>query len=187
MHPVGPEDWRGHRDLRLEMLLDAPDAFWTQHSDVADLDEAAWRARIAGQHHLQARIDGDPVGSVGIFDDPDEAADAATLVAMYVTPRGRGCGVGVRLVQAVLDEAVARGKGRVVLEVVSGNEAAIGLYGRMGFRFTGRQSPHPRRADLVELTMERRLADGAVPATDPGAASTPTGTRIPRGGRDVEG
>ncbi len=94
LHRVRPDDWRAHRDLRLEMLQDAPDAFWTQHADVADLDEAAWRSRIAGQHHVQARADGDPVGSVGLFPDPDEGPDTVTLVAMYVAPRARGRGVG---------------------------------------------------------------------------------------------
>ncbi len=179
LHRVGPDDWRAHRDLRLEMLRDAPDAFWTQHADVADLDEEAWRSRIAAQHHLHARADGeaDPVGSVGLFADPDEAPDTLTLVAMYVAPRARGRGVGERLVQAVLDEAVARGCGRVVLEVTSSNDQAVALYERMGFRLTGRSAPHPRRAHLLELTMERDLTGG----------SPPPETRIPPGAPDVEG
>ncbi|MEO7234253.1 MAG: GNAT family N-acetyltransferase [Lapillicoccus sp.] len=177
LHRVRPDDWRAHRDLRLEMLQDAPDAYWTQYADVVDLDEAAWRSRIAAQHHLHAHADGHPVGSVGLFPDPDEAPDTLTLVAMYVPPRARGRGVGERLVQAVLDEAVARGCGRVVLEVTSGNDPALALYERMGFRLTGRSAPHPRRADLLELSMERDLTGG----------SRPSETRIPPGAPDVEG
>ena len=153
LHVVRPEDWRGHRDLRLEMLQDAPDAFWTHYADVADFDEAAWRSRIAGQHHIQARIGDDVVGSVGVFEDPAEPDDTLTLVAMYVTARARGRGVGDRLVRAVLDEARTRGRHQVVLEVTGGNDPAIGLYERMGFRFTGEQNPHPRRLELAELRM----------------------------------
>jgi ribosomal protein S18 acetylase RimI-like enzyme len=184
LHRVRPDDWRSHRDLRLEMLLDAPDAFWTQHADVVDLDEAGWRARIASAHHVQVRIDGVPVGSAGLYEDPDEPPGTATLVAMYVTPHARGRGVGRRLVEAVLAEAEARGSERVVLEVTGGNAPAIALYERMGFRLTGRRRPHPRRADLVELDMERDLRPaGPTPTPTP----APTRTRVPRARPDVEG
>jgi ribosomal protein S18 acetylase RimI-like enzyme len=181
LHRVRPEDWRSHRDLRLEMLLDAPDAFWTQHADVVDLDEAGWRDRIASVHHVQARIDGVPVGSAGLYEDPYDPPGTATLVAMYVTPRGRGRGVGRRLVEAVLAEAAARGSERVVLEVTSHNASAIALYEGMGFRLTGQSRPHPRRADLLELDMERDLRpDARVAPTDPE-------TRVPQAPPDVEG
>ena len=176
LHPVRPEDWRSHRDLRLEMLQDAPDAFWTQYADVAGFDEAAWRARIAVQHHIQARFGADVVGSVGVFEDPDEPDDTLTLVAMYVAPRARGRGVGDRLVQAVIDEALARGRQHVVLEVTGGNDPAIGLYERAGFRLTGQENPHPRRPELVELTMRCELTD----------SETET-TRMPRGPSHLPG
>ena len=153
LHRVRPDDWASHRALRLEMLLNAPDAFWTRYADVAGFDEATWRSRIAGQHHIQARLGDDAVGSVGLFVDAEEPDDTLTLVAMYVTAEARGRGVGDRLVRAVLDEARARGRKHVVLEVTSGNDPAIGLYERMGFRFTGEAKPHPRRFELTELRM----------------------------------
>ena len=162
IHRVTPDDWQSHRDLRLEMLRDAPDAFFTQYDDVVGFDEDTWRERIASQFHLQARLDGDPVGSVGVWDDPATPSDAATLVAMYVAPRARGTGTGERLVQAVLDEA-ARGRARVVLEVTETNEPARRLYERMGFTYDGTRHPLPRRDHLDELGMERVL-DTPVPA-----------------------
>jgi ribosomal protein S18 acetylase RimI-like enzyme len=154
VHRVTPDDWRSHRDLRLEMLQAAPDAFFTQYADVVDFDEDTWRGRIATQCHFQARLDGEAVGSVGVWDDPETPADAATLVAMYVTPRARGAGVGERLVHAVLGEASARGRRRVVLEVTDGNEPAIRLYERMGFVADGTRRPLPRKPELEELGME---------------------------------
>ncbi len=162
VHRVTPDDWRSHRDLRLEMLQATPDAFFTQYADVVDFDEETWRKRIAGQCHVQARLDGDPVGSVGVWDDPETPEDAATLVAMYVAPRARGTGVGERLVRAVLEEAAERGRGRVVLEVTEGNDPAIRLYERMGFVFDGTRHPLPRKRELDELGMERVL-DTLVP------------------------
>jgi ribosomal protein S18 acetylase RimI-like enzyme len=166
VHRVTPDDWRSHRDLRLEMLREAPDAFFTQYDDVAGFDEGTWRERIATQCHFQVRLDGDAVGSVGIWDDPETPSDASTLVAMYVAHRARGTGVGERLVQAVLDEAAARGRSRVVLEVTETNDPAIRLYERMGFAFDGTRHPLPRRPELHELGMERLLA---TPVPNPGA------------------
>lgn len=157
IHRVTPDDWESHRDLRLEMLLAAPDAFFTQHADVAELDEGDWRGRIAAQCHFQARLDDDPVGSVGVWDDPEAPDDASTLVAMYVAPRARGAGVGELLVQAVFEEAVVRGRSRVVLEVTEGNDPAIGLYRRMGFDFDGTRHPLPRKPHLQEVGMEKVL------------------------------
>jgi ribosomal protein S18 acetylase RimI-like enzyme len=157
VHRVTPDDWESHRDLRLEMLQAAPDAFFTQFADVVDFDEDTWRGRIATQCHFQARLEGDPVGSVGVWDDPETPEDAATLVAMYVAPRARGTGVGERLIRAVLEEAAERGRGRVVLEVTEGNDSAIRLYQRMGFVFDGTRHPLPRKPQLDELGMERVL------------------------------
>ncbi|HEU4330821.1 MAG TPA: GNAT family N-acetyltransferase [Lapillicoccus sp.] len=154
---VTPDDWRSHRDLRLEMLRDAPDAFFTQYDDVVGFDEDTWRERIATQFHFQARLDDDPVGSVGMWDDPETPSDASTLVAMYVAPRARGTGTGERLVQAVLDEAAARGRSRVVLEVTETNAPARRLYERMGFAYDGTRHPLPRREHLDELGMEKVL------------------------------
>jgi GNAT superfamily N-acetyltransferase len=157
IHRVTPDDWRSHRDLRLEMLQAAPEAFYTRYADVAGFDEDTWRERIATQCHFQARLDADPVGSVGIWDNPETPADALTLVAMYVVPHARGTGVGERLVQAVVDEAARRGRSRVVLEVTETNLPARRLYERMGFVLDGTRKPLPHTPGLDELGMERVL------------------------------
>ncbi len=154
---VTPDDWRSHSRLRLDMLRETPDAFWTTYAEVADLDEWGWRIRIAGQRHLQARVDGVSVGSVGLWDDPDEQPGTTTLIAMYVVPDARRRGVAVRLVQAVIDDAQRRGQDRVRLEATSSNSPAIELYARMGFVDTGIRNPHPRKDDLHELVMDRPL------------------------------
>lgn len=167
VHRVTPDDWRSHRDLRLEMLLAAPDAFLTQYADVAHFDEAAWRARIAAQCHFQVRLDGEPVGSVGIWDGPGTPDDAARLVAMYVVPKERGTGVAELLVRTVVEEAVRRGRSRVVLEVTEGNLPATRLYERMGFTFNGTRLPLPDKPGLYERGMERVL-ETPVPGARPG-------------------
>lgn len=155
LHRVRPDDWASHRTVRLEMLQDAPDAFWFTYTDEAAFDEADWRSRIEGAWLIQAHDDAGVVGSAGLGAHWEpERAHTATLFGMYVAPRARGRGVGVALVEAVLAEARHRGKDRVVLEVADGNGPAIALYERCGFVRTGATHPHPRRAELSEVEME---------------------------------
>ena len=159
LHRVHPDDWEAHRDIRLEMLQEAPDAFWFTYADEAAFEEGDWRSHIEGAWLVQAHDSTGVVGSVGLGSHWEpERAHTATLFGMYVAPRVRGHGVGAALVDAVLSEARHRGKDRVVLEVAEVNAPAIALYGRCGFVRTGATHPHPRRADLSEVEMEHVFA-----------------------------
>lgn len=163
LHHVDPDEWETYRALRLEMLLDSPDAFFTTHAEALALDEATWRQRLTSAHHVMAVLDGRPCGAVGLWPGPEDGApDEAHLVAMYVAPHARRRGVGERLVRAALEAAREQGRPRVLLEVTSSNTGALALYERMGFRLTGVRTPHPRRADLEELAMVR-VAEGFPP------------------------
>lgn len=153
LHVVSPDEWETHRALRLEMLLDAPDAFWTTHAEAAAMDETQWRMRIGETFHVMATLDGEPVGSVGMWPGREPNPDDTNLIAMYVAPRARGGGFGERLVAAVQDAAVRQGRRRVHLQVTSSNAPAIRLYERMGFSFTGATIAHPRHGHLEERAM----------------------------------
>jgi ribosomal protein S18 acetylase RimI-like enzyme len=158
LHLVRPENWESHRDIRLKMLHDAPDAFWFTYADEAVFDEADWRERIEGAWLVQARDGSGVLGSAGLGTHWEpERATVATLFGMYVAPVARGRGVGEALVNAVVEEARRRGKSEVVLEVASSGAAAIALYERCGFVRTGATHPHPRRDDLHEIEMRIAL------------------------------
>jgi len=158
LHRVAPEDWESHRDLRLEMLEDAPDAFWFTYADEAAYDEADWRQQIEGAWLVQAQDADGVLGSAGLGSHwESERSTTATLFGLYVAPRARGRGVGEALVQAVLDEARRLGKSEVVLAVTSSNPTAEALYARCGFVRTGAVHDHPRRVDLHEIEMTHRF------------------------------
>jgi ribosomal protein S18 acetylase RimI-like enzyme len=154
LHQVTPDDWESYREIRLEMLLDSPDAYWFTHDEAAGFTEAKWRENVGRGWLVSARIGADAVGSAGLGTQAEPGQpDRAVLWGMYVTPRVRGRGVGERLVRAVLDEASRRGVSEVFLEVTSGNDRALELYERCGFERTGLTRPHPRRPDLHEIEM----------------------------------
>ncbi|WP_147944707.1 GNAT family N-acetyltransferase [Microbispora sp. CSR-4] len=135
------DDWPIWRELRLAALAEAPYAFGSTLSEwqgEGDREER-WRARLAmpGSHNVIATIDDRPVGmAAGI---PAETADEAELISFWVSPSVRGKGVGNRLIReierwAVCDRAVST----LRLAVMPGNDRAIALYERHGFRDTGK-------------------------------------------------
>lgn len=157
LHHVTPDDWESYRGIRLEMLLDAPDAFWFTHADEAGLTEEGWRAQVERAWLVVAREPwqaGEVLGSAGLGPHWEPGREAtATLFGMYVAPRARGRGIGELLVRAVQQEARRRGRDEVVLDVAENNAPAIALYERCGFVATGATTPHPRREGLHEVEM----------------------------------
>jgi ribosomal protein S18 acetylase RimI-like enzyme len=135
-----PDDWKDFRALRLAALSEAPYAFGsTLESWSGDGDrEDRWRRRltIPSSRNLLALLDGVPVGiASGV---PAETSETEVeLISMWVSPAGRGHGVGDALVTEI--ERWARGIGARALRlaVVPDNPHAIHLYERSAFAATG--------------------------------------------------
>ena len=163
---VREEDWESHRDLRLEMLLDAPEAFWSRHSDLVGRDESFWRSAAAQGLTLQARDGADrAVGTLTVAlsvrpegeDDP-AAVPTALVLAVYVRPEARGRGASDALLRAA--ETVGReafAAQRLVLHVSELNDPALALYARHGYIPTGRTIDHPRLEGVKELELAKPL------------------------------
>jgi ribosomal-protein-alanine N-acetyltransferase len=79
----------------------------------------------------------------------DGDADVQTI---GVAPRAQGRGLGGRLLDDLLAQAVIRGCGQAFLEVRADNEAALALYGSRGFRRTGvRPGYYGRGLDAIVM------------------------------------
>jgi ribosomal protein S18 acetylase RimI-like enzyme len=76
---------------------------------------------------------------------------------MFVDGAVRRQGAGVALVEGVMNWARSRGASRLVLWVAGENNAAVALYRRCGFQFTGGTRPNAHTATLAELEMVRKL------------------------------
>lgn len=87
-------------------------------------------------------------------------ADEAEILSLGVGPMSQRCGVGAMLVQGLIDTARRKDVKRVFLDVAASNEAAIGLYTKLGFAQMGRRKDYyshagGRREDA--LLMVRNL------------------------------
>lgn len=180
---VVQQDWQALRDIRLEGLRDAPEAFASTYEQQLAFTEADWRARItrggtflaylpeagpeeasAGEASPQeasatgtsapAQSAADPVGIAGGY----VASPAIVhVISMFVRPRARGLGVGEALIDAVADWAAARDATSLHLWVTESNKPARRLYERYGFTLTGERQSLESHPGLMEVAMARPL------------------------------
>jgi GNAT superfamily N-acetyltransferase len=151
-------DWEAFRDIRLEALRAAPEAFGSTFAREATFAEADWQRRITRRGNFLAYLPEasatEPVGLVGAF---EEDPGIFELVSMYVRPQARGRGVGEALIATVIDWAADRNAKSVHLWVTEANKPARLLYERCGFTLTGERQPLPSNPALGEVAMSRPL------------------------------
>jgi GNAT superfamily N-acetyltransferase len=149
-------DWQALRDIRLEALRTAPDAFGSTYEREASRGEEHWHNRIARGGTFLAYLPGapDPAGLIGGYAEDPQTVE---LVSMYVRPSARGRGVGEALVATVVDWANTMNATTVHLWVTETNAPARALYERCGFALTGEQQALPSDPSLGEVAMSRTL------------------------------
>jgi GNAT superfamily N-acetyltransferase len=157
-------DWKALRDIRLEALRDAPDAFGSTFAREIAFGEPDWQRRISrgGNFlgYLPEASASEPAGLIGGYVEDPETVE---LVSMYVRPRARGRGLGEALIAAVIDWASGRNATSVHLWVTETNKPARLLYERCGFTPTGERQPLPSNPVLGEIGMAWPLPPGATP------------------------
>ncbi|MEZ5174652.1 MAG: ribosomal protein S18-alanine N-acetyltransferase [Acidimicrobiia bacterium] len=75
----------------------------------------------------------------------------AHVTTVAVAPEHRGSRLGVRLMLALVDEALGRGARHLTLEVRVSNRSAQGLYERFGFNPVGRRKNYYADEDALVM------------------------------------
>lgn len=152
---LAPDNWRMFRGLRLAMLAESPDAFWSSVERERAYDETRWRTMLGGRGMTVAAFrDGQPVGLASGKPAPprepggEPPAGEAELVGMWVAPDARGSGVADLLVRDVRSWATDSGYRLLALWYTDGNASARRLYDRTGFTATTETEAHPTRPGL---------------------------------------
>ena len=127
-------DWQLWRKIRRAALTEAPTVFGSTLADwsgAGDTEER-WRGRLEGVALNRVLTLGDePVGIVSAT--APRADGAVQLISLWVSPAGRGHGVGDEAVRQVVAWARREHPGSpVVLSVKLDNEPARRLYERQG-------------------------------------------------------
>ncbi len=156
--PLGVDDWRTIRDVRLRALADAPHAFTSSYERERSFDEVTWQNRAASCQWFVA-FDGDETVAVaGVLASPPEEPRRCELVGMWVAPSHRRRRIADGLVRAVADWARSKGASSLRLRVLEGNDEARSAYLRMGLHLAGgtqvvRGDPE-RTVRLMELDLD---------------------------------
>ena len=145
--------------LRLRALADSPMAFGSTLAREQAYPDALWHERAAvgaaGDRvvTIVAERDNHLLGmAIGFLPESPDAPDP-TMVGVFVDAAVRRQGVGAVLVEKVIDWVRARGSARLLIWITDGNEPALALYRRAGFRPTGVTRPSAHTPDLAEFEM----------------------------------
>lgn len=129
----------------------------------AYFEPGRWERTLADLPRIHARPDGAILlatlggAPVGCIMHREAAPGVAEVKRLFVTDAARGHGVGRALVTGMLDQAARDGYRTVRLDTAKFLTAAIGLYGKMGFRECPPFDGVPPDAAEVAVFMERPL------------------------------
>jgi len=148
------------RELRLEALSNAPDAFGSTYEREVARTTADWQRWMSpGVTFILYESAGARGMIAGVRDEADRSV--VHLMAMWVHPEIRGSGGAAELVSAVMTWAQSEHANVVRLKVIQGNDRARRFYERMGFCPTGKSEVRERDR-VIEVQMERRVAVSGV-------------------------
>jgi RimJ/RimL family protein N-acetyltransferase len=157
-----PADAPAYRDIRLEGLRQNPHAFVATFEHENAMPISRFEERTLTSSVFGGFVDGELLGVAGYRrQDGAKESHKAILWGMYVRPKGRNCGLGQDLIEAIVAHASGHIE-QLKLVVTGGNEAAHRLYRRLGFTEYGREIralKHDGRY-FDDILMVRFLANG---------------------------
>jgi GNAT superfamily N-acetyltransferase len=152
-------EWRELKALRLEGLLNSPEAFGTTYEDAVEYPDAEWQSRAERESssaqsafHVALDESGSWVGMMAVFAGEKEPP-AALVASVYVTPAHRGTDVAALLMTASIEWARTTEAERLILSVREDNPRAHSFYKRLGFTDTGHSEPDGKEPSVNLLQM----------------------------------
>ena len=102
---------------------------------------------LLNRHYIVLEQDGTVLGYGGLL----LVASDAHVTTIVVDPATQHCGLGTRLMLALVDVALAAGASHLTLEVRMSNEGARRLYQRFGFVPVGMRKDYYRDEDALVM------------------------------------
>lgn len=138
--------------LRLERATSSQP--WTRETFIRELEDPATRRYVVACSSAPRRFT--PAAVIG-FAGVQRRPDAAHVTTIAVAPEHRRQGVGARLLEWLLDAAVALGCRAATLEVRASNAEARRLYARAGFVEAGARPDYYRQPTEDAVIMWQTL------------------------------
>jgi len=159
---IRPDEWREHREIRLNALATDPLAFGSTRSRELGYSDELWKERTerGALSENSALFVADPGGTgfVGMMAIAGSEGQWHVF-AMWVAPGSRRRGIGGRLLDAGLAWYRERAStDPLLLDVNPRQVDAVRLYEHRGFRGTGRTAPlgHTEGEITVSMVLDAR-------------------------------
>lgn len=153
-------EWAILRDVRLQALVESPDAFVADHATEVRFWRTRWWWRILYSTWVIAR-DGDQVIGLACLSRWLPERKAWYVQSVWVRPEYRRWAVGRQMLGELEEVAVGKGASRIQLWVLDGNTAARDAYLKMDWALAKEEPPPAKRygtsKPIVELRMIKEL------------------------------
>jgi len=142
-----------YRDLRLACLKNAAEHFGSTFEEEVRIPKLKFEGHIENEspdHFMFGAFDDERLIGLAGFDrmERQRARHRGEVVHMYVDPGRRGQNIGEALLRGLLDHVFGLdGIEQVQLSVIAGNDRAIRLYEKIGFRTFGLQPKYFKVGD----------------------------------------
>jgi phosphinothricin acetyltransferase len=132
---MSPDDWNDVRRIYLEGIATGDATFETE---APEWDR--WDATHRPGERFVARDDGAILGWAALSPVSDRCVYGGVAeVSVYVAAAARGRGVGVSLLQRLIDASEAAGVWTLQAGIFPENRASVAVHERLGFRQVGRR------------------------------------------------
>lgn len=161
---IQPVDWPMVRDITLQMLTEAPQAFGETLIAAqahAPTDWIRFVEHFADSARASAFVAEDEDGACGFVcgdaTDPRPPQGTVLVSRLWVAPHQRGTGLGKALMEAVTQWAAAHDADQITLGVTEVNQAVLKFYQHLGYSDTGIRAPWPADPTKNITILRRRL------------------------------
>lgn len=140
-----PHETSIYRQIRLECLKTSPDNFGSTYEEEVLNPKLRFEIYIENNspdHVMFGAFDDDKLIGITGFNrmDRQRAMHRGEVVQVYVNSNYRGQNVGEKLLRSVIEHGFSLdGIEQIQLSVIAGNQTAIRLYEKIGFKTFGKQ------------------------------------------------
>jgi len=140
-----PKQWKEYRDIWLEALQQAPEAFSASYEEQKKVSDSEWKERFESVYFERggivvfARIGNNPIGFVGAyFEENIKFRHVATIWGAYVKPEYRKQGFARDMVNEILRKLKALPHlNKVKTYAITNGNLAVNVYKEFGFEIIG--------------------------------------------------
>jgi ribosomal protein S18 acetylase RimI-like enzyme len=151
---IKKDEYLRFKEIRIRSLKEDPNAFGTTAEQALSWPIESWISQTSNIPTFIAKEGLIDLGVVRVASD-QENVNVVWIISMWVDQKGRGKGIGKKLLEEAILWSKRNGYSLIKLDVADFNTAAIKLYEKMGFKNNGIVGSLPApRAHIAEHQKE---------------------------------